>query len=305
MSNSEPFEQKVERMNPEVVRKKRVRKGHRCHLNKMCTTVDNILKEYNPSLKSELLSIRECLVRKAVFISKLDKELLDSTDNKNEIAEVINAAEEFQNFVRKEGTEIEQFFARIKDEENQDRMPALKQPILIIRERDKVRVKLLKLQIEKFSGHPKQYRAFRDAFDLVVNENNDVTDVWIFTYLRSYLAGGALRSQVGLALTSSNYRVALELLEKRFGTKQVIINSHMESLYKLPVIRSSEDVRSIRDFHDKIEMNLRSLEAIGVEPESYGCLLVPMIKDKIPNELNIHISRKFDASVAVWKKMIL
>ena len=75
----------------------------------------------------------------------------------------------------------------------------------------------------------------------------------------------------------------------------------MESLYKLPVIRSGEDVRSIRDFHDKIQMNLRSLEAIWVEPESYGCLLVPMIKDKIPNELNIHISCKFDASVDVWK----
>ena len=75
----------------------------------------------------------------------------------------------------------------------------------------------------------------------------------------------------------------------------------MESHYKLPVIRGSEDVRSIRDFHDKIEMNLRSLEAIGVEPESYGCLLVPMIKEKIPNELNIHISHKFDASDDVRK----
>ena len=128
-----------------------------------------------------------------------------------------------------------------------------------------------------------------------------MTDVEKFTYLRSYLTGDALRLQAGLALTSSNYRVALELLERRFGTKQVIINSHMEFLYKLPVIRSSEDVRSIRDFHDKIEMNLRSLEAIGVEPESYGCLLVPMIKDKIPNELNIHISCKLDASVDVWK----
>ena len=30
-------------------------------------------------------------------------------------------------------------------------------------------------------------------------------------------------------------------------------------------------------------------------------MLVPTIKDKIPNELNIHISRKFDASVDVWK----
>ena len=57
----------------------------------------------------------------------------------------------------------------------------------------------------------------------------------------------------------------------------------------------------VSDFHDKIEMNLQSLEAIRVEPESYGCLLVPMIKDKIPNELNIHTSRKFDASVDIWK----
>ena len=27
----------------------------------MCATVDNILKEYNPSLESELLSVREYL----------------------------------------------------------------------------------------------------------------------------------------------------------------------------------------------------------------------------------------------------
>ena len=150
-------------------------------------------------------------------------------------------------------------------------------------------------------GDTKQYRAFRDAFDIVANENNDSTDVEKFTYLRSYLTGDALRLLARLALTSCCIRVALELLERKFGSKQLIINSHMESLYKSPVIRSSEDVRSIRDFHDKIEMNLRSLEAIGVEPEPYVCLLVPMIEDEIPNELNILISRKFDASVDVWK----
>ena len=31
MSNCEPFEQELERMNTEVVPKKRVRAGHRCH----------------------------------------------------------------------------------------------------------------------------------------------------------------------------------------------------------------------------------------------------------------------------------
>ena len=142
MSNSETFEQEVERLNTEVMRKKKVRTGHRCHLKKMCTTVDNILKEYNPSLESELLSIRECLVRKAAVISKLGEELLDSIEDENEIAEEINAAEEFQNFVRKMGIKIEQFFARIKDEENRERMSAVEQPIPVIRERDKIRIKL-------------------------------------------------------------------------------------------------------------------------------------------------------------------
>ena len=120
-------------MKKEVKRKKKVRTGCRCHLKKICTTVDNILKEYNPSLESELLSIRECLVRKAAVISKLDEELRDSIEDENETAEEINAAEKFQNFVRKKGIEIEQFFARIKDEKNRDRMPVLEQPIPIIR----------------------------------------------------------------------------------------------------------------------------------------------------------------------------
>ena len=73
----------------------------------MCSTVDNILKEYNPSLKGELLSIRECLVRKAAVISKLDEELLDNMEDKKEITKEMDAAEEFQNFVHKKGIEIE------------------------------------------------------------------------------------------------------------------------------------------------------------------------------------------------------
>ena len=77
-----------------------------------------------------------------------------------------------------------------------------------------------------------------DESDLVANENNDLTDVEKFTYLISHLTGYGLRLQAGLALTSGSYRVALELLERRFGIKQVIIDSHMESLYKLPLIRS-------------------------------------------------------------------
>ena len=61
---------------------------------------------YNPSLKFELLSIREYLARKAAVISKLDEELVDNIEDENEIAVEVDPAEEFQNFMRKKGIEI-------------------------------------------------------------------------------------------------------------------------------------------------------------------------------------------------------
>ena len=67
------------------------------------------------------------LIRKAAVINKLDEKLLDNNEDENEIEEEIDAAEEFQNFVRKKGIKIEQFFARIKDEENRNRMLTLEQ----------------------------------------------------------------------------------------------------------------------------------------------------------------------------------
>ena len=52
----------------------------------------------------------------------------------------------------------------------------------------------------------------------------------------------------------------------------MIINSHKEFLYKLPLIRSSEDVKCIRELYDQIEVSLTNLEGIGVEPDP--CALV-------------------------------
>ena len=50
--------------------------------NMYCCRVVRV-KEYNASLESELLSIRECLVRKSAAISKLDEGPLDNTGDEN------------------------------------------------------------------------------------------------------------------------------------------------------------------------------------------------------------------------------
>ena len=52
----------------------------------------------------------------------------------------------------------------------------------------------------------------------------------------------------------------------------------MEALLKLPIVSSVHETKNLRDLYDKIEANIRSLKALGVESESFGNLLVPVGK---------------------------
>ena len=53
--------------------------------------------------------------------------------------------------------------------------------------------------------------------------------------------------------------------------------------------------------YDKIETNLRSLRAIGIQTDAYKCILVPMLKYKLPKEINLLLSRKFDPKKGLWE----
>ena len=128
-----------------------------------------------------------------------------------------------------------------------------------------------------------------------------ISDIEKFTYLRSYVIGEAADAIKGLETTEKNYKEALDILEKRFGNKQVIVNCHMDALIKLSAVVGANNTKQLRQLYDEIEMNLRSLKSLGVKPDSFGCLLVPILLSKLPGALNLHLSRKFDSNTDVWK----
>ena len=67
-----------------------------------------------------------------------------------------------------------------------------------------------------------------------------------------------------------------------YGNKQLIISSHMDNLLKLKVVSSVNDVKGIRQLYDKTEIHIRGLQALGVEAQQYGSLLVPGRERKHP-----------------------
>ena len=63
----------------------------------------------------------------------------------------------------------------------------------------------------------------------------------------------------------------------------------MESLSKLSA--PSADVPQLRKFHDSCESNIRALETLGIQTDSYGSLLIPILLKKLPEQLRCTIFR--------------
>lgn len=67
----------------------------------------------------------------------------------------------------------------------------------------------------------------------------------------------------------------------------------MDNLLQLPVVGSVNDLKGIRQLYEKIEIHIRGLQALGVEAQQHGSLLVPVLLSKVPQELRLIISREF------------
>ena len=161
-----------------------------------------------------------------------------------------------------------------------------------------VRTRLPKLQLPKFRGTAIDWLPFWDSFKATVHENPEISTVNKFNYLSSLLDGPASKVVQGLTLTEANYNAAVTLLQERFGDQQVIISAHMEELMKLPDCNLDRP-SSLRHLYDCVTIHVRGLSSLGIDLKHYGALLIPVIMQKLPNEIKLIMARNHPGQV--WK----
>ena len=116
-----------------------------------------------------------------------------------------------------------------------------------------------------------------------------------FVYLRSLLRGKAEQLVNGLSLTGENYETALQLLDERYGDKQGLINEHTSKLIKLQKVKDVSDTVALRELYDDIECHIRNLDVLKPDCLStLGTMLITVILEKIPEELRLLTTRKFN-----------
>lgn len=155
-------------------------------------------------------------------------------------------------------------------------------------------LKLPKLELGKFNGDSSKFTEFFNCFNNAIGNNEGLTKVEKFQYLKSLLIGPAYYMVEGFEINEKNYDSCLELLKGRFGKTDVIINTYMTKLLNLEPVKYSYHVKGLHRLYDEIEITIRNLRALKVTEGSYGNLLNPIILKLIPPDLVLDFHRKRD-----------
>ena len=269
-------------MPGKLTKNKKIRKAHREHAKKVLAAVDEALSEFDGSVvaKDKVTRIIITFNDKLATLKSLDESILEPN-----IVTEVEESEEFCAQIHAALVKLQ----RCQTSKNESTVPLQSNPSVSTQP---VNAKLPKLQIKKFTGDPKEWQSFWDSFSSAVHTNKALKNVDKLNYLKSLLEGAALSAITGLALTEPNYANAVDILKERFGNKQLIVSSHMEALLKLKPVTALSDIKGMRAVLDKVEIQVRGLQALGIESDQYGALLIPIFMEKLPDELRLIASRE-------------
>ena len=238
-------------------------------------------------VKPKLISFKNTLLRKRNDLETIDADILGALKKDEEIEKEILEREEIEQEIDDYLSFVDNALAEVREANS----PSQRQSS---QERHEEKVKLPKLSLATFNGDPTNWTSFWDSFKSTIGDYRGLSKIDKLKYLVNSLTGVAAQTLTGLQISNDSYDEAIELLEKRFGNKQVIITSFMDSLRELPKISSSDDIRKLRILYDKTEAAVRSLKSVGVSCESYGTVLSRDIMSKLPQDIRLTITRNLE-----------
>ena len=97
-----------------------------------------------------------------------------------------------------------------------------------------VKAKLPQLSTLKFSGNLQDWVTFKDTFLSLVGDSTTIPNIQKFHYLLSAINDDAKSVILHIPISEQDFRIPWEILFERYENERLIINSHIDSIMKLP-----------------------------------------------------------------------
>ena len=141
-------------------------------------------------------------------------------------------------------------------------------------------VRLPTIELPKFGGDLAEWLGFRDTFVSLIHQNNQISDIQKFHYLRAALQGDAEQIIKSLEFSAANYAVAWEALRNRFDNRSLLIHNHIKAIFSIEPIQR-ESATQIRKVLDTLNKHLRALNALDQPTAHWDVLLIYIISTKL------------------------
>ncbi|GBM38309.1 hypothetical protein AVEN_140348-1 [Araneus ventricosus] len=270
-------------MDDKSGRLKKKRGVTRTSVSKICKAIETELTKTDVNVDA-LEEMLEQLAVESNELKNLDSQIEEFVSDDKLEKEVKEVAEYTQKII------TWKFRATKKIRERTKNVDSLNVPSSCYKEPSS-NIKLPKLSISKFYGQSSLWLSFWNSFESAIHENDSLSEVSKFNYLKAHLGGSALSTIEGFALTPENYEIAIKLLKERFGRSDVLINTHLNNLLRICPLKNSDDIVSFRKMFDNIQTEIRSLESLNVLKETYQNLLCPLLLKCLPSDLVLEYNK--------------
>ena len=149
----------------------------------------------------------------------------------------------------------------------------------------------LSLKIPTFQGDVMKWAEFWELYVIAIHDNPKFAKVQKFVVLKSHLAGVALKAIQGIPVTGDGYTQAVEILKDRFDLPDVRKETLLRELLSMPSVRHN-DLKAMRSLIDHLSAHTRALSSLGVTTDSFSSLLLPVAKEKIPEDWRLIWARQ-------------
>lgn len=142
---------------------------------------------------------------------------------------------------------------------------------------------LPKITLPQFAGDYQNWKPFCDLFTSLIIDNPDLSDVAKMHYLKNSLTKDAAQLVSNFQISGENFVVAWEKLKSRFENKRVLINKHLDDIFKLkPVIKKTS--KNVSNLMSTVSESLGSLKALGSPTDQWDHIIVYVIVNRLDPE---------------------
>lgn len=143
------------------------------------------------------------------------------------------------------------------------------------------KLKLPNVQMEPFDGNYLNYCPFIEMFTALIDNDQTISEVQKFFYLRSFLRGEAYDLIKNMPVVGSSYFEALTILKTRYDNKYRIIFEHIFSLFDLESMGGQCNASALRQLISQVKQHIAALKNLGQPVDQWDSLLVCILIRKI------------------------